>query len=256
MRRIIAIILGILCLFQLAACGNSTKTTQMSVSTYEEHNQPSENEEDSDEELKLEDFIDNPEKQEEWIDSHDVPQNIEKETNELSDDELDLEDCIDDPELMERWMETHDVSKYIEEKTDESQDDEIFLEDCIDNPELFEKWLDSHDVSNYEVDISRLDIDELEDFKDYPEIIEEWLDCHDVFDFMEWETVKSSAIKEVGYASWPFEALGIRFVRNSDPVYVYYQVPASVYYELINADSIGGYYNSEIKGKYDCEKIE
>ena len=121
--------------------------------------------------------------------------------------------------------------------------------DYSNNPEIVEAWRDSLDLSK----ISQYD---LEEYTDFPEIVEEWLECHDLFDYMEWEEVESSAIKEIGYAGWPFNALGIRFVRNSDPIYVYYEVPFSVYDELVNADSIGKYYNSDIKDQYECDKFE
>ncbi len=62
-------------------------------------------------------------------------------------------------------------------------------------------------------------------------------------------TVKSTAISEIGYL--PEEhVLGLRF-KESGVFYAYADVPESVYQEFISADSIGRYFNSEIKPNYD-----
>lgn len=68
------------------------------------------------------------------------------------------------------------------------------------------------------------------------------------------EEVSSSALKSVGYREAE-KILEIQF-HSSGAVYRYYGVPLEVYAELINAESIGGYYNREIKGEYKIEKIE
>ena len=113
------------------------------------------------------------------------------------------------------------------------------------------------DEDSYEIiDIDELTISELEDYADNSEIVEAWLWSHDADDYMEWEYVDSTAIEEVGYAPWPFEVLVIRFLENSDPLYYYYEVPEDVYNDLIDAESIGGYYNRHIKGQYECERFD
>jgi len=38
-------------------------------------------------------------------------------------------------------------------------------------------------------------------------------------------------------------------------MYAYKDVPDSVWDDLFFASSMGGYYNENIKGQYDCEKI-
>ncbi|MBQ9459389.1 MAG: KTSC domain-containing protein [Oscillospiraceae bacterium] len=106
------------------------------------------------------------------------------------------------------------------------------------------------------VEARELTIDELEQYRDDPEIVEKWLGSHELSDYLTWETVASSAVSEAAYAPWPYEALGVRFVSSPGRTYVYYGVPYSVYDELIHADSVGRYFNAEIKGKYDFEKFE
>lgn len=72
------------------------------------------------------------------------------------------------------------------------------------------------------------------------------------FDMIE---VDSSAIKEVGYSSLD-HMLAIRFRENDGSVYVYYDVPEELYDNFMCADSLGKFYNSDIKGKYTCDEIE
>lgn len=68
------------------------------------------------------------------------------------------------------------------------------------------------------------------------------------------EYVDSTCFESVGYSE-DDEVLVVRFL-DSGSVYVYYDVPYYEYEELIYADSIGGYYNDNIKGCYECEQIE
>lgn len=68
------------------------------------------------------------------------------------------------------------------------------------------------------------------------------------------EYVDSSCFESIGYDDYE-EVLYVRFL-DSGSVYAYYDVPYSEYDELINADSIGGYYNDYIKGQYECERLE
>ena len=60
--------------------------------------------------------------------------------------------------------------------------------------------------------------------------------------------VDSSAISRIGY-DITNKVLGVEF-EESGEVYYYYDVPENIYNDLENADSIGGYYNDYIKGKY------
>lgn len=67
---------------------------------------------------------------------------------------------------------------------------------------------------------------------------------------IEWVTVNSTAIRKVGY-ELETSTMHIDF-ENSDPAYTFCNVPESIFRELINAQSIGKYYNLYIKGKYNC----
>ena len=68
------------------------------------------------------------------------------------------------------------------------------------------------------------------------------------------ETDDSTCFCEIAYNSRR-HILIVTF-RDSGATYAYYDVPASVWSELRDAYSKGGYYNSDIKGHYDCEKLE
>ena len=68
------------------------------------------------------------------------------------------------------------------------------------------------------------------------------------------ETPSSDCFSEIAYNSRR-HILVVTF-RDSGATYAYYDVPASVWSELRDAYSKGGYYNSDIKGHYDCEKLE
>jgi hypothetical protein len=62
----------------------------------------------------------------------------------------------------------------------------------------------------------------------------------------------SSLVKSVGYLS-AAQVLDIEF--HSGAVRRYYDVPPSLYTNLMAADSLGRYYNAHIKGKYDSRDI-
>lgn len=68
------------------------------------------------------------------------------------------------------------------------------------------------------------------------------------------ETPKSTCFSSVGYDIGT-ETLFVVF-RDSGAKYAYDEVPAAVYRALCNAESMGGYYNKNIKGQYDCTKVE
>lgn len=67
------------------------------------------------------------------------------------------------------------------------------------------------------------------------------------------DTPNSSCFSQVGYPPGQ-EVLYVTF-RDSGATYAYYDVPESVWDEFWSASSMGRYYNQEIKGAYDCEKI-
>ena len=65
-------------------------------------------------------------------------------------------------------------------------------------------------------------------------------------------SVNSSNLSAVGYDS----ETGVMHIRfNSGRLYAYYNVPENVYHELMNAASLGSYFNSFIKGCYGDTKI-
>lgn len=105
------------------------------------------------------------------------------------------------------------------------------------------------------LDVAALTFDQLEEWRDDPQVLEQWSACHDYLEAFRWQALDSSALQETGY-SWLWQALAVRFVSSPERVYVYKDVPEQVYLELIAADSAGGYYNTFIKGSYECEKLE
>ena len=105
------------------------------------------------------------------------------------------------------------------------------------------------------LDVAALTYDQLEEYRDDPEVLAEWSACHDYLEAFRWQALDSSALQEAGY-SWLWQALAVRFLSSPERVYVYKDVPEQVYLELIAADSAGGYYNTFIKGSYECEKLE
>ena len=60
------------------------------------------------------------------------------------------------------------------------------------------------------------------------------------------EFVSSSSIRAVGYDG---HTLSVQF-HTSGTVYDHHGVPYQVYAELMNASSMGAYYNRYIRGKY------
>lgn len=64
------------------------------------------------------------------------------------------------------------------------------------------------------------------------------------------ETKDSSVI--MGY-SWDGSILHIQFVSGKE--YEYKWVPAKVIYNLLHCDSVGRFYNKNIKGQYTMERV-
>ncbi len=67
------------------------------------------------------------------------------------------------------------------------------------------------------------------------------------------DTPDSTCFSRIGYDSYN-EVLVVTF-RDSGATYAYYDVPDDVWGTLESARSMGGYYNSDIKGNYYCEKL-
>lgn len=69
---------------------------------------------------------------------------------------------------------------------------------------------------------------------------------------MERQSVKSSNLASIGYDE-ENEILEVEFKNGG--VYQYFDVPENVYDELMNADSHGVYFSSNIRNEYEFEKI-
>ena len=88
----------------------------------------------------------------------------------------------------------------------------------------------------------------------YPELAAYCQENCQVEDFLQWEdTEGSSCFSAVGYSPI-FQTLAVKF-RETGSVYYYYDFPPEAAEEFFAADSLGRYYNSTIKGSYDCERI-
>lgn len=70
--------------------------------------------------------------------------------------------------------------------------------------------------------------------------------------FIQMKPVKSSNLKEVGYDSIHC-LLKVKFQNNSE--YIYEGVSFKTYKELIEAESIGKYFNKHISHSYSYTKI-
>jgi hypothetical protein len=69
------------------------------------------------------------------------------------------------------------------------------------------------------------------------------------------DTPLSTAFSRIGYAE-EYSVLGVVF-RDSDPrIYLYYDFPQSEWENFSTAESWGGYYNENIKGRYTSERID
>ena len=69
---------------------------------------------------------------------------------------------------------------------------------------------------------------------------------------MDRQSVASSNLAEVGYDS-DLETLEVQF--KSGGIYQYFNVPAFMYERLMSADSLGRFFNAEIKGHYPESKV-
>ena len=67
------------------------------------------------------------------------------------------------------------------------------------------------------------------------------------------KSVESSNLRSVGYDEFLL-VLEIEF--KSGAVYRYYGVPSEVHDELINAESVGKYFNANVKSKNSFLKVE
>ena len=70
---------------------------------------------------------------------------------------------------------------------------------------------------------------------------------------MDRQPVDSSLIRSVGY-DLPSSVLEVEFV--SGHVYEYFDVPLSVYSELMAAESLGAYFNDHVKDMYGYRQLD
>jgi KTSC domain len=70
---------------------------------------------------------------------------------------------------------------------------------------------------------------------------------------MERQAVSSSNIASVGYDPHS-ETLEVEFLK-SGKVYEYYNVPAFMHERLMEAPSVGVFFNAEIKNTYACNPL-
>lgn len=66
------------------------------------------------------------------------------------------------------------------------------------------------------------------------------------------ESVQSSMIASLGYDE-NTSILEVEF--NSGAVWQYYDVPESVYYDMMNSGSIGKYFHANIRGQYHDAQV-
>ncbi len=67
---------------------------------------------------------------------------------------------------------------------------------------------------------------------------------------MKWTRVKSSNIKGARYVDGDMD---IQF--TNDAIYRYKDVPKEVFDELLKAESVGKFFYSKVKGKFEHEKV-
>lgn len=68
------------------------------------------------------------------------------------------------------------------------------------------------------------------------------------------KTPDSTCFSEIGYDSGTGDLL-VTF-RESGVSYIYGEIPSEVWEDLKSASSMGSYYNKEIKGSYDCVRLD
>lgn len=84
--------------------------------------------------------------------------------------------------------------------------------------------------------------------------VSDYVDDYDYLDDFDIYSVDySTCFDKIGY-NYDDETLYLRFL-DSQKEYLYLDVPEYVFDELHDSDSPGVYYNDEIKGQYDCERL-
>ena len=89
-------------------------------------------------------------------------------------------------------------------------------------------------------------------------VVQDLMYSHKPFELsdLEWTDLPdSTCFSRIGY-SHRYHVLGVVF-RNSEPrIYLYKDFPVGEWDAFVEASSWGGYYNSYIKGNYECERID
>lgn len=67
----------------------------------------------------------------------------------------------------------------------------------------------------------------------------------------EWQDVKSSNMTKVRYVDGDME---VQFTNGAE--YLYKEVPEEVFDELLKAESVGKFFFSKIKGKFECDAVK
>ncbi len=89
---------------------------------------------------------------------------------------------------------------------------------------------------------------------DDPELTAYCLEHCQVEDFLHWEdTERSSCFCAVAYSPI-FRTLAVEF-RDSGAIYYYYDLEPETAEDFFAADSLGRYFNRNIKGRYDYERV-
>ncbi len=69
---------------------------------------------------------------------------------------------------------------------------------------------------------------------------------------MQRQAVSSSMLRSVGYDA-ATQTLEVEFLNGS--VYQYFAVPATTYHNLLAADSLGSYFQANIRGAFSYQKL-
>lgn len=70
---------------------------------------------------------------------------------------------------------------------------------------------------------------------------------------MDRNVVNSSMIKSIGYDK-ENSIMEVEFARGQ--IYKYSDVPSSIYYDVMQSDSVGKEFNRLVKGSFQFEKVE
>ena len=84
------------------------------------------------------------------------------------------------------------------------------------------------------------------------QIVDQTASAFDVNNVPMTETPSSTCFSRIGYAT-EYEILVVTF-RDSGVTYLYLDVPQSEWEAFESSNSIGVYYNTNIKNNYDCNK--